>query len=190
MKKASTLGKGLLQRTLYHKIKSLPGSEYFYDTVREEKYGREPLAYDGQGCCEQICSHLVPYFTSPDCELSMVRNILNHDFFITRDSFGQVYSYPRGYGHAYIKASFEGIDLYIDPTYKQLFISKRGPMSKFFSPYSEFLYSLPPVFAGTEEDFTDLVKELEERKRHDPYHKDDKSLPLSLLEFKESGELY
>jgi hypothetical protein len=185
MKRASTSGKGLLQRTLYNKIKDLSKSEHFYDTVREEKYSLSSLSYDGQGYCEYICAQLVPYFISPDCKLSMVRHILSHDFIITHD-----YSYPRGYGHAYLKAGFEGINLYIDPTYKQLFISKRGPMKKFFSPYAEYLYSLPPVFAGTREDFADLVKDLEERKRHDPYHEDDRSLPLSLLDNKETEQLY
>jgi hypothetical protein len=182
-------GKTFLQRTLYRKIKEF-NQPLFYDSVRAEKYGQTSLAYDGQGCCEHICARLVPYFTSPDCKLSMVRHILSHDFILTQDSFGQVYSYPRGYGHAYLKARFEGIDLYIDPTYKQLFINKRGPMSKFFSPYAEFLYSLPPVFAGTKEDFVELVEQIEERKERDPYHTKDKSLPLSLLEYKETEELY
>nr|WIL03973.1 hypothetical protein Clen_43 [Cedratvirus lena] len=178
-------GKGLLQKTLYDKIKSLSGSEHFYDTVRAEKYGYRSSSYDGRGYCEYICQELAPYFHSSDCRVSIFRHVLNHDFVITHDSFGQVYSYPQGYGHAYLRARFAGIDLYIDPTYKQLFINKRGPMNKFFSPYTEHLYSLPPVFAGTREDFVDMVKDLEERKKDDPYHKDDRSLPLSLLHLKE-----
>lgn len=177
-------GRELLQKALYTRISQLPDAEYFYDTVREEKYGYEPLAYDGHGYCEYICMKLAPYLYSSDCETSLVKRFLQHDFVLTHDSFGQVYSYPRGYGHAYLKVFFEeeGTDIFIDPTYKQLFINKRGPMKKFFSPYAEYLYSLPSVFAGTKQDFVDLVDEIEKRKQLDPYHKNDRSLPLSCKE--------
>lgn len=178
-------GRELLQKALYTRISQLPDAKLFYDTVREEKYGYEPLAYDGRGYCEYICMKLAPYLHSSECKVSLVKRFLTHDFILTHDSFGQTYSYPQGYGHAYLRVCFgdeEGTDIFIDPTYKQLFINKRGPMKKFFSPYAEYLYSLPPVFAGTKQDFVDLVQEIEERKQHDPYHKHDRSLPLSCKE--------
>jgi hypothetical protein len=54
-----------------------------------------------------------------------------------------------------------------------LFIQKYGKISKWTSPYAEYLYNLDPVFVGSSSDLKIMLGNLKERKDADELHEDD-----------------
>jgi len=91
--------------------------------------------------------------------------------------------------HMFLKARLKD-NLYsdkyiIDPTYKQLFIKRYGDIRKFYSLYAEYLYRLPPVFIGTEDELETLKFTLDREKKFDFYHENDNYLDVWHKEAKE-----
>lgn len=77
--------------------------------------------------------------------------------------------------HMFLRAGLKdnSREYIIDPTYKQLFIKKYGDVQKFDSSYATYLYNLPPVFIGTEEELSKLKSKLRKEKSLDFFHEHD-----------------
>lgn len=152
-----------------NKIK--PFANEIFDTFRQEKYSDPLLSYDGRS-------------ESFKTSLLVKKHIINNNIYkhakIKLCQINEKYDhanslkYCRSNFHTFLKIEHPIIEpLIIDPTYKDLFFVKRGRVEKWFSTYAEYLYRLPPVFIGTENNLKHLVEELQNLAELDEYHKDD-----------------
>lgn len=137
---------------------------HLHDSLRYDKYG-SCQSYNGRGFCGVISYSLKDYLTS--------NNIFdNVRICTTQKDIEQITKLGLSYSdHIFLKAlNKDNQQLIIDGTYKQLFITKRCPVEKVFSPYANILYNLPPVFIGTYDDLYKLMCCLQKWKNADSLH--------------------
>lgn len=141
-----------------------------YDCHRSERYSDKLLSYDGKG--EDLESSLLIK------NQVMKNNVFPHTRVKLQKVNGGFHKgNVKASHHIYIRVDHPGLrSIIIDPTYKQLFFVKRGRIEKWFSPYAEYLYRLPPVFVGTETDLKAMVESLQVLAKLDEYHKEDAGL--------------
>ncbi|MDP3560640.1 MAG: hypothetical protein Q8R83_00470 [Legionellaceae bacterium] len=163
--------KPALEKQLFHFIceqyVNKPFRPAIYDYIRAKKYGNTIASYDGAGECGQITGSLQQY-------LLKVHGIKTNRYL--KDRWHEYSEKELScYDHMFLRTSDEKI--IIDPTWKQLFFAKSGKTDKWFSDYTEYLYSLPPVFIGTSDILESTLDSLHKVRNTDPLHKDDLWLP-------------
>ncbi len=142
-----------------------------FDKARSEKLGYNQQTYDGHGNCQRLSELL---------KAELDRNkIFSGDIGVFKSVTVQV-KHRSANEVRQLKLpinthSFLLCDktLIIDPSYKQLLITKTGHNQKLFSPYAEYLYGLPPIFMGTIQDMRDLISKLGLYRSYDLTHQSD-----------------
>lgn len=152
-----------LSQKLIHHAKE-KGTCYGFEYLREQKYGRNEMSYNGKGCCGMYADLINTYINGEIvCKTISVEECFKGAGYAVHD-------------HCYIIKKGK----IIDPTFRQLFINTTGKKEKSFSPYAEFIYGeLPVIFYGTQEEFKLLVDKIKKRKEEDVLHLDYNIHPIA-----------
>lgn len=152
----------LTQKLIHHASKK--GTYYGFSYLREKKYGRNEMSYDGKGCCGTYSDFINTFINGEImCKAINVEECFKGAGYAVHD-------------HCYIIKN----DKIIDPTFRQLFVNTTGKEEKSFSPYVEFIYSeLPVIFYGTQEEFKLLVDKIKTKKEEDMLHSNYEIHPIA-----------
>jgi hypothetical protein len=152
----------LSQKVIHHAAKK--GTCYGFSYLREKKYGRNEMSYDGKGCCGMYTDFINTFVNGEiTCKAISVEECFKGAGYAVHD-------------HCYIIKNGE----IIDPTFRQLFINTTGIEEKSFSSYAEFIYGeLPVIFHGTREEFKLLVDKIKKKKEEDVLHSHNNIHPIA-----------
>jgi hypothetical protein len=144
----------------------LRGPCEIYLPVRQAQFGRTEQSYSGNVWNHEMVDIALKTTQSllPDSNCKKISKIEYSGHQYHENESGTS-------GHFYVSVD-EG-QLIVDPLYRDLLMLGRGWTRKWTSPYSDLLYSLPPVFVGTVQEIADLITTMGVERQKDPDHVDD-----------------
>lgn len=147
--------------------------KYLYEHSRVKIYGRRALSYFANGESEYT-SQILQQYLQQQAIYTNITYVIRPD----RPRSQVELARQSVYNHVYLTAHDGEKKIIIDPSYKQFLFWGVGKTSKWTSPYTEYLFNLPPVFIGTIAELQDLQRDLRKRRQNDPEHRDEEQYYL------------